>query len=219
VKKPFFIFGFSIMESQKFSPNWISDFNNGRPIAYTRFFDCYRLEVKKRIRSKLGLFYGDEDLLSDIFHKIINKAIEKKVQFEKVENLENYLWHVTETKCKDHKEKEKTPVIHMDNLLEYYQRIEIRTMQRAESKEVAKVLQDLAIQKLPDNCRKIFIMHFIGDMRNKDIAKSLNISESTVENQINIALKKLKKEVGKDAGTMYLIKILIPLLWVQLNSL
>jgi RNA polymerase sigma factor (sigma-70 family) len=207
------------MESQKFSPNWISDFNNGRPVAYTRFFECYRLEVKKRIKSNLGVFYGDEDLMSDIFHKIIKKTIEQEVQFETVENLENYLWHVIETKCKDHKEKEETPVIHMDNLLEYYQRIEDRVLSLAETKEVAKVLHDLAIQKLPELCGKIFIMHYIRDMRNKDIAKSMNITVKTVENQINIALKKLRMEVGNDAGTMYLIKIFLPLLWAQLTSL
>lgn len=195
------------MQVQKFSPNWIGDFNNGRAVAYDRFFDCYRLEIKKRISSKLGRFYGDEDLLSDIFYEIINRAIEKKVQFDEVENLENYLWHVTETKCKDYKAKEKTPVIHMDNLQEYYQRIEDRAKQRAETKEVAKVLHDLAIQKLPELCGKIFKMRYIKDMRIREIAESLNIAEKTVENQINIALKKLRMEVGNNAGTMYLIKL------------
>jgi RNA polymerase sigma factor (sigma-70 family) len=219
VKRPFFIFGFSIMQVQKFSPNWISDFNKGRPVAYSRFFECYESDVKRRIKRKLGVFYGDEDLVIEIFHKMIEKTVELEVQFETLENLENYLWHVTESKCNDHKEKEETPVIHMDNLLEYYQRIEDRAKSLAEIKEVAKVLQDEAIQKLPEQCRVIFIMRYIRDMRNKEIAARLHISEKTVENQINIALNKLRMEVGNDAGTMYIIKLLLPLLWAQLTSL
>lgn len=48
------------------------------------------------------------------------------------------------------------------------------------------------VENLPERCRLIFKMSREEHKTNKEIAKELNISESTVENQINKALKKIK---------------------------
>ena len=207
------------MKPPKFSQNHIEHFNEGKATAHTRFFDHYKSRVKRLVNIKLGVFYGDDDLVIEIFHKVIQKTIDLKVQFETIENLEFYLWRITESKCKDHKKKQKTPVIHMDNAREYYQRIQDKARMRAEAKEIAREYHALAIQLLPPQCREIFMMSYIHDMRNKDIAEKLGISKSTVENQINIALRKLREETKDDDGKMNMIKMLLPLLWVHLNSL
>lgn len=52
-----------------------------------------------------------------------------------------------------------------------------------------------AINRLPKKCRQIFIMNKIEGKKQKDIATELNISINTVENQMNIAYKKLKIEL------------------------
>jgi RNA polymerase sigma-70 factor (ECF subfamily) len=49
-----------------------------------------------------------------------------------------------------------------------------------------------AIDSLPEKCREIIIMSKIEGKKHKEIAKQLNISVNTVENQISIALKKLR---------------------------
>ena len=51
-----------------------------------------------------------------------------------------------------------------------------------------------ALDTLPGRCREIFIKKLEGK-KYKEIAKELCISEKTVENQISIAYKKLKKEL------------------------
>jgi RNA polymerase sigma-70 factor (family 1) len=50
-----------------------------------------------------------------------------------------------------------------------------------------------AIDSLPNRCREIFVLSKIEGQKQKDIAKSLNISIKTVENQMAIAYKKLAK--------------------------
>lgn len=52
-----------------------------------------------------------------------------------------------------------------------------------------------AIQKLPDRCREIFILCRFEEMKYAEIADRLNISVKTVEMQMCIALKKLRKEL------------------------
>ena len=49
-----------------------------------------------------------------------------------------------------------------------------------------------AIDSLPEKCRKIFIKSKIEGKKQKEIADELNVSIKTVENQMNIAYKKIK---------------------------
>lgn len=49
------------------------------------------------------------------------------------------------------------------------------------------------INKLPLRCRRIFKMHKFNGLTYKEISKELGISQKTIERQINIAFKKIKK--------------------------
>lgn len=60
--------------------------------------------------------------------------------------------------------------------------------------DIERVLTD-AINRLPERCRDIFLKSRIEGKKNREIAEELNISVSTVENQITIALKKLRVEL------------------------
>jgi RNA polymerase sigma-70 factor (ECF subfamily) len=55
---------------------------------------------------------------------------------------------------------------------------------------------DLAILKLPEKCRMVFLMSRIEEMSYAEIAASLGISTKTVENQIGKALKLLRQQVS-----------------------
>ncbi len=52
-----------------------------------------------------------------------------------------------------------------------------------------------AIEKLPANCRQIFILNKLEGLTQKEIAEYLDISVKTVENQIAIAVSKLRDEL------------------------
>src|SRR5690606_3015236 len=51
---------------------------------------------------------------------------------------------------------------------------------------------DESLEQLPEKCRVIFHMSRFEHLSHKEIAAQLNISVKTVENQIGIALKRLK---------------------------
>nr|WP_262921419.1 RNA polymerase sigma-70 factor [Maribellus maritimus] len=52
-----------------------------------------------------------------------------------------------------------------------------------------------AIQKLPERCKQIFILNKLEGLTQKEIAEYLGISIKTVENQVAIAISKLREEV------------------------
>lgn len=54
--------------------------------------------------------------------------------------------------------------------------------------------------KLPDRCREVFMMSRFQNMKNKEIAAALKISEKAVEKHIHKALTVFRKELGGLAG-------------------
>lgn len=60
--------------------------------------------------------------------------------------------------------------------------------------DIEKVVAN-AIDKLPERCREIFLKSRIEGMKYREIADELDISMNTVENQMSIALKKLRIEL------------------------
>lgn len=60
--------------------------------------------------------------------------------------------------------------------------------------EVENLLMQ-TMQKLPERCREIFLLSRMEGLKYKEIAERLDISVNTVENQISIALRKLRTEL------------------------
>lgn len=60
-------------------------------------------------------------------------------------------------------------------------------------RRIRKIFQQ--IDALPANCKEIFMMSRMEGLSHKEIAGILDISPKTVENQIGIALKKIRKGV------------------------
>ena len=55
------------------------------------------------------------------------------------------------------------------------------------------------IDRLPPRRKEIFILRKEYNMTYKDISEKLGISVKTVENNINLAIKFIKAQVGTDA--------------------
>ncbi len=64
-----------------------------------------------------------------------------------------------------------------------------------ELKELRAVIARFT-SELPDRCREVFQMSRHQHLSNREIARQLGVSEKTVENQLTIALKKLRVRLG-----------------------
>lgn len=69
-------------------------------------------------------------------------------------------------------------------------------------------LLEKAIKKLPKKCSVIFQLHRFEGLTYDEIAQYLDISKKTVENQISIALKKLREELSPQIGSLHLFILL-----------
>jgi RNA polymerase sigma-70 factor (family 1) len=55
---------------------------------------------------------------------------------------------------------------------------------------------DVSMANLPQRCQEVFRLSRIHHISNKEIAKQLNISHRSVENQISFALRRLRKDLS-----------------------
>nr|WP_255785018.1 RNA polymerase sigma-70 factor [Membranihabitans maritimus] len=61
--------------------------------------------------------------------------------------------------------------------------------------ELKQIIREFSVQ-LPVRCQEVFRLSRFEHLTNKEIAQRLGISEKTVENQITIALRKLRTTLG-----------------------
>ncbi|MGV3529767.1 MAG: RNA polymerase sigma factor [Flavisolibacter sp.] len=74
--------------------------------------------------------------------------------------------------------------------------------------ELEKIIRK-AIQDLPLKCREVFTMSRMEGFSNQQIAEELSISKSTVENQINKALKTIRRTLEKHGYTYHMLYLFL----------
>ncbi|NGM61764.1 RNA polymerase sigma-70 factor [Sphingobacterium sp. SGG-5] len=65
-----------------------------------------------------------------------------------------------------------------------------------EYKELLRHVEDI-VDTLPARCREVYLLSREQHLAHKDIAERLNLSTKTVENQLTIALRRIRNGIGK----------------------
>ncbi len=141
-----------------------------------------------------------ENIVQDVF--II--LWEQKEQLSHIQHIPSYIFQLTKNKCIDFlrhqiliaEKKQQLQEIHIREF-EY----RLRSMRQLDNnlfdeKELETLVHE-AIQSLPERCRKIFMLSRFEGLSHQEIAIKCNISQNTVNNQITLAMRKLK-ELLKD---------------------
>lgn len=146
-----------------------------------------------------------EDLGQEVFYDLWRKRKQLVVQTSLSAYLRKIVSNKTLNYIRDQKIKfgEEEPI----NLLETSR---INPQEGLEEGELNKRIQQ-AIQSLPDRCRIVFILSRFQDQSYAEIAKNLDISTKTVENQISKALKIIKEKLGPYVGSLLIV--LYPMLF------
>lgn len=150
---------------------------------YHRFWERLYLAAYNMIRDK-GVC---EDIVQEIFVQLWIRRASLSIG-----NLEAYLFtavrfqvfrYINERKCRNESVNElsKFPAEFFDDQLTY--------------KEIEDAMKT-GIAMLPEKCGKIFSLSRQQHLTNKEIAFRLNISIKTVENQMSIALRRMRKHLS-----------------------
>lgn len=151
-------------------------------LLYPRFYRYAFLYVKSDVLC--------EELVSDVFLKLWNV----RHKLNRIKQLEFYLFRAVKNQALTYlKRRGNQPVTITDfsqsDLVDYKQPESLLI-----ASELAEKIEQ-GISSLPDRCEIIFRMVREDGLSYKQVALLLDISTKTIENQMNIALKRLRKEI------------------------
>lgn len=144
-----------------------------------------------RFAKEYVLFDEDaENIVQDVFLLLWEKREVLDIQI----SLVSYLFALVKNKSLDYLRHKIIADEYKQELSAKLTALELLNYSFTSDEEIEQILMT-AINKLPERCRQVFLKSRIEGKRNREIANELNLTVSTVENQMTIALRKLRVEL------------------------
>jgi RNA polymerase sigma-70 factor, ECF subfamily len=109
-------------------------------------------------------------------------------------SLKAYLYKSVKNKSIDYLRSKFAKIQFVQEEFSHNLREESNPLKIMEEQELDSAITE-AIEELPEKCYTVFSLSRFGDLTNRQIAEELRISEKTVENQITIAIKKIRLSI------------------------
>jgi RNA polymerase sigma-70 factor, ECF subfamily len=179
--------------------------------SFKYFFDKYYTDLCNFVH----IYLNDKDLSEEIVQDIFVYFWENKEKLKISTSVKSYLYAASKFKglnllrdTKNHKRIiEKIEKYNHENI---YEEDELY-LDVAEFKKVIET----AVDQLAPKCREIFLLSKQHELTNREIAEKLGISVKTVENQMTIALKKLREHLLPFRGKIFELFLVF---FISLNS-
>jgi len=138
------------------------------------------------------------DIIQEVYIELLNKL--KKEKSIEIENVDGYVFGITKNVLKRFYKN-----INLDKNIFVYNmeenEIDFKDDYSLEEDFINESNISLIwdeIKKMEEVTQKIFYLHYVLDLKISDIAKEMNINESTIKTKIYRSLKQLKEKVMKE---------------------
>jgi len=179
----------------------IQAYKKGNINALKKIYDTYADEM---YNISLRLLKNKEDA-EDIIQEVFIDAFKNINEFRFDSTLGYWLKKITINKSINLLKKKNIKLVYIENneneyndTTVYEHELEIDEYNEEDKQNIVKIISD-ALNELPDGYRIIFSLYLLEGYSHQEIAKILNISESTSKTQYLRAKKKLK-EILKTKG-------------------
>lgn len=152
---------------------------------FTICFDKYL----NPLRSYVYYRSGNQSIANDIVQDVFLKLWEKDFQFEE-NKVKNLLYKMTNNAFIDYCRRNKISTENINNLELGFTKNEPEV--QFEFQEF-KNKYEKALASLPEKQRVVFLMSRVENLKYKEIAVRLNISQKAIEKRMSLALKTLKQ--------------------------
>lgn len=149
------------------------------------------------------LFYatrllGEEEEAEDVVQDVFVELWKRKDSVAMGDQIQAFLYRSVYTRSLNilkHKNIENNYCAAQEEInqqrIQFYQPDHNEVIQRIEDRELKKEIYE-AINELPEKCRIVFKLSYLRDMKNREIADTLGVSQRTVEAHMYKALKFLR---------------------------
>ncbi|WP_187269553.1 RNA polymerase sigma factor [Flagellimonas hymeniacidonis] len=171
----------------------VKDLIKGDKEALKFFFEIYYTRLVAYVNTLCKDVYTAEDIVQQTFINLW----ESRQRLDPTLSPRNYLYSIARNRYIDTLKKNKKHSLLLKQLWELGLRDRIEEEHSHQEMRIAK-LKDI-IEELPPSCRKILKMSKMQGFSHKEISEKLQISTKTVESQMRIAYKKIRKAFEKSA--------------------
>lgn len=164
-----------------------SKVKKGDFVAYEFIFNKYFKDLYR-----FGYSYlRDETQAEEIAQEVFLYLWDKREKIEIQTTLKTYLFSAVKNKCMNYIKIELPRQKNMSDV-EQAKMFVSYDKDTTDNSELLKKQIKQAIDELPTKCKQVFMLSRYSGFTYEEIAEELGISKKTVENQMGIALKKLR---------------------------
>ena len=160
---------------------------NGDLRVYESFFRKNYADIVRYAHK----FVRDRLIAEEIAQEVFMYLWEKRKVINVQSSLKSYLYSATKNRSINYLKLELPKMQAQMNIGEFEIGIQSEYVEIDRSKYIEKAVK-AAIDELPKKCKEIFILSRNAGLTYDEIAEDLDLSKKTVENQMGIALKKLR---------------------------
>ncbi len=162
----------------------------GDLIAYERFFKKHYAEVVRYNHRFVRDTVAAEEIAQEVFMYLWEKRETINIQ----SSLTSYLFQAAKNRSINYLRLE------LPKLQSQYDISEMELGQSNQSNDTDRTdlvekLVKQAVDALPKKCKEVFVLSRNAGLTYEEIAEELDLSKKTVENQMSIALKKLRESL------------------------
>ena len=146
-------------------------------------FDSYADDLYRFAVSYTGSKQEAEDIVQDVFLKLLSKNIAINSSSEK-----SYLFKMTANLCKDYLKRTKETLLEENEFEEENQTEQI----------LNRVLIEQVLEQLPDESREVLTLYYFQELKLTEISDTLQIGLPLVKYRLQKARKQLRELLGKE---------------------
>ncbi|MFW5707749.1 MAG: RNA polymerase sigma-70 factor [Bacteroidota bacterium] len=161
------------------------------PLDETTLRELFDLYYNNLCRFASG-YLSDPDTAEEIVQQVFINLWNQREKIDPEKQIKSYLFTSVKNRCLNHiRDNRKYRSYYLD--VETELEIQVDEKDIFAEAELEKRLSQ-ALEKLPEKCREVFVLCRFEEMKYKEVADKLNISQKTVEAQMSKALKILREE-------------------------
>jgi RNA polymerase sigma-70 factor (ECF subfamily) len=161
---------------------------------YKKLFD----RTFATLHRQAAIYLKDSDAANDIVQEVYISLYEKPQVLSKIQNLDHYLRTAVRNRCYDY--LRSLSLEDRSKRLYYEEWVDVDEIDEVEREKLVKLIR-YYISLLPPACKNVCELRFIKGYKVREIAKELDISESTVKTQLSRGIRTIREQVSSYALT------------------
>lgn len=153
---------------------------------------------------------SNNEVAEDIVQEVFLLCWDRRKSIDTTIPMKSYLYTLTRRKSIDFLRKSENNNLPLSEFETHLDQFFFETLvfdDHIDMQEIERVIRK-AVELLPPKCKDVFLLSRDKDMKNKQIAESLNLNIKTVEKHISKALKQIRLSL-EDGGFLVILVVLI----------